>query len=113
MSLDLDPPREWNNPENGKSGFTTRKVQSAESLPPIDPGHRNGEKDADGTTDPLIQGLVERLPKLDTTWSLEDRRKWLRTAASIFGLVYKAEVGDDQGISIGISKDETRHWSGS
>jgi len=39
--------------------------------------------------DPLIQALVKRLPKPDSTWSLEDRAKWLRAAAIIFNLVYK------------------------
>ena len=37
-------------------------------------------------TDLLIQGLVDRLPKPNAVWSLEERAKWLRTAASIFGL---------------------------
>jgi hypothetical protein len=41
--------------------------------------------------DPLIQGLVARLPKPDSVWSLEDRGKWLRAAAVIFSLVYKLD----------------------
>lgn len=45
-------------------------------------------------TDPMIQGLVDRLPAADGIWSLDDRAKWLRTAASVFGLVYK--TGDDE-----------------
>jgi hypothetical protein len=45
-------------------------------------------------TDPLIQGLVDRLPAPDGIWSLDDRAKWLRTAASVFGLVYK--TGDEE-----------------
>jgi hypothetical protein len=42
--------------------------------------------------DPLIQALVDKLPKPETVWSLEDRAKWLRAAAIIFNLVYK--LGD-------------------
>ena len=47
----------------------------------------------EGTSDPLIRGLVARLPKADTVWPLEERAKWLRTAASIFALVYR--TGDE------------------
>ena len=42
-----------------------------------------------GLFDPLIQTLVDRLPKPNTIWSIEDRAKWLRAAAVIFNLVYK------------------------
>src|SRR5262245_26332157 len=35
--------------------------------------------------DPLIQALVNKLPKPNSIWSLEDRAKWLR----VFSLVYK------------------------
>jgi len=58
------------------------------------------------TNDPLIRGLVARLPKPDTDWPLEERAKWLRTAASIFALVYRTGDEDseqhDQG-EIGIA----------
>ena len=39
--------------------------------------------------DPLIQALVEKLPKPNTVWSIDDRAKWLRAATMIFNLVYK------------------------
>ena len=44
--------------------------------------------------DPLIQGLMERLPEPDTVWSLDDRGKWLRAAAVIFSLIYKLDEKD-------------------
>jgi hypothetical protein len=44
--------------------------------------------------DPLIQGLMERLPQPDTVWSLDDRGKWLRAAAVIFSLIYKLDEKD-------------------
>ena len=40
--------------------------------------------------DLLVRGLVDRLPKPGSCWSLDDRAKWLQAAASIFGLVYKS-----------------------
>jgi hypothetical protein len=65
-----------------------------------------GEADS-GTTDLLLQGLVDRLPKPNGIWSLDDRAKWLRTAASIFDLVYKAGDGEHREISVAFAKPET------
>jgi hypothetical protein len=48
----------------------------------------------DELPDPLIQALVKKLPKTGTVWSVEDRAKWLRAAAIIFNLVYKAPEGE-------------------
>ena len=42
-------------------------------------------------TDPLIQALVDRLPKSDSIWSIDDRAKWLKAAAMVFNLIYKTE----------------------
>ena len=38
--------------------------------------------------DPLIVGLVERLPALGTPWNDEARVAWLRLATSIFDVAY-------------------------
>ena len=43
--------------------------------------------------DPLLRGLVDRLPPADSEWSLQDRVKWLQTAANIFDLIYKGDGG--------------------
>jgi hypothetical protein len=40
---------------------------------------------------PLIQALVDRLPKSDSIWSIDDRAKWLKAAAMAFNLIYKTE----------------------
>jgi len=50
--------------------------------------------------DPLIQALVDKLPKPDSIWFLEDRVKWLRAAAIIFNLVYKAGETKDPAAKI-------------
>jgi len=44
-----------------------------------------------GEPDPLIQALVDRLPKSDSIWSIDDRAKWLKAAAMAFNLIYKTE----------------------
>lgn len=43
--------------------------------------------------DPLIVGLVERLPALGTPWSDEARVAWLRLANSIFDVAYTDGTG--------------------
>ncbi|MGH7041340.1 MAG: hypothetical protein ACREFY_04315, partial [Acetobacteraceae bacterium] len=43
--------------------------------------------------DPLLRGLVDRLPAADTAWALEDRIKWLQTAANVFDLIYTGGGG--------------------
>lgn len=59
-----------------------------------------------GITDHLIRGLVDRLPQPDAIWPLDDRAKWLRTAAGIFDLVYKAGEDERREISIAFVKQE-------
>jgi hypothetical protein len=44
--------------------------------------------------DPLIQALVDRLPKPNAVWSIDDRAKWLRAAAILFNLVYRTDIGE-------------------
>jgi hypothetical protein len=59
-----------------------------------------------GITDHLIRGLVDRLPQPDAIWPIDDRAKWLRTAAGIFDLVYKAGEDERREISIAFVKQE-------
>ena len=85
-------------PLGGRTDFMNmRKIQPSESL--TDKLLHAAEYER-GITDHLIRGLVERLPKPDSIWPLDDRVKWLRTAAGIFDLVYKAGDGERGEISI-------------
>lgn len=63
--------------------------------------------DAGGTTDLLIQGLVERLPKANSLWPIDDRARWLRTAVSVFDLVYKADDTEPREIGVVLGKPES------
>jgi hypothetical protein len=54
--------------------------------------------------DHLIQGLVDLLPKRDGIWPLHERAKWLRLAAGIFDLGYKAGDGEHAEINIAVVK---------
>jgi hypothetical protein len=54
--------------------------------------------------DHLIQGLVDLLPKSNGIWPLHERAKWLRLAAGIFDLGYKAGDGEHADINIAVIK---------
>lgn len=47
-----------------------------------------------GPQDPLIVGLVKRLPQAGATWDADARAVWLRLATSIFDMVYEGSDGD-------------------
>jgi hypothetical protein len=38
---------------------------------------------------PLIEGLLEELPKPKTEWPMEERKNWLEMASTIFNVIYK------------------------
>jgi len=65
-----------------------------------------------GMADLLIQGLVERLPEPDSIWSLDERAKWLSTAASVFDLVYKDRERERRAIGIAVASQDPALTSG-
>jgi len=73
MIPETHPRRGWDIPQPGKSPLIISpdmpQSQSGESLPVLDLGDTGGGDKGvgDATTDPLIQGLVDRLPKPDDT----------------------------------------------
>ena len=75
----------------------TAKLLSAQASPAAEYERR---------IDNLIRGLVDLLPKPDGIWPLDDRAKWLRLAAGIFDLGYKAGDGEHREISIAFVKQE-------
>jgi hypothetical protein len=51
----------------------------------------------DATQEPLIHGLLKRMPPIGTDWPLKDRVKWLRTLAGNLDAVYtNKDFPDDQ-----------------
>jgi hypothetical protein len=46
--------------------------------------------------DPLIQALVDKLPKPKSIWSIDDRAHWLKAAAMAFNLVYRSPERKDE-----------------
>jgi hypothetical protein len=82
-------------------GETKPKEVEAKSIPRAEARARVEQS---STSDLLIRGLVERLPKPDEIWALDDRAKWLRTASSIFGLVYRMHEDDKGEIGVAVTR---------
>ena len=79
----------------------TMVIKADSSDAPVGSPH-SSDNDESGNH-PFIRGLIETLPPVRSDWPAEERGKWLRTAAHIFGLIYKGE-GE---ISISVVKADT------
>ena len=109
--LDLVDGKPGNNgPLNARTDFMNlRKLQPRDSLK-----QKLANAEASPVTehqrgiDNLIRGLVDLLPKRDGTWPLDDRAKWLRLAADIFDLGFKAGDNEHMQINIVVVKPESR-----
>jgi hypothetical protein len=77
---------------NDRSRLVTRSVVPEETpvLSLVDT-ERTGEM-----PDPLIQALVDKLPKPNTIWPIDDRAKWLKAAAMAFNLIYRTNEREEQ-----------------
>jgi hypothetical protein len=72
-----------------RSRLVTRNVEREETpvLTLMDTGER--------ICDPLIQALVDKLPKPNTIWPIDDRAKWLKAAAMALNLIYKTSEREE------------------
>jgi len=60
-------------------------------------GSAGGSDGGSGQYHPFIQGLLQKLPEPDSDWPLEARKRWLATAANIFGLMYAQSNDQNNG----------------
>jgi len=89
------------------TGLVTQKTERATSSTLKLSTQASGvEQDVSRTSDLLVQGLIDRLPKPNGLWPLVERLRWLRTAASIFDLVYKVPDDEREEISIVFARTE-------
>lgn len=74
-----------------------------DSAPPSTPAANFGSSDngGGGGFHPFIQGLLKSLPKPETDWSIDQRMRWLQTAAGIFDLMY---TGNTEGRRINVKE---------
>ena len=64
---------------------------AATPAPQVDPDQteKKKEKEDEERKHPLIEGLIRELPKPQSEWTTEDRKKWLEMASTIFNVIYK------------------------
>jgi hypothetical protein len=72
----------------------TAEADDAPVLTLVDLAEQDGTESAQ-KADPLIQALVDKLPKPNAVWSIEDRGKWLKAAAMAFNLIYRTREGEN------------------
>jgi hypothetical protein len=106
-------PRRDSDALNAKSRLMLPRVEPSETLTAkllvaqkSEAEQSSAEEPECGRSGLLIQGLVERLPKPNGIWSLDDRAKWLRTAASIFDLVYKVGDGERRQLIVAFARQD-------
>ena len=78
---------------NDRSRLVTRSVVPEETpvLTLVDTAEETYE-----VPDPLIQALVDKLPKPNAIWPIDDRAKWFKAAAMAFNLIYKTSEHEEQ-----------------
>jgi len=54
--------------------------------------------------DPVIAGLMAKLPAPDTDWSKDSRRKWLQALMNVLDLTYKTDPSDTGELKISLEK---------
>ena len=101
--LDLVEGKPGNGPLDKSDFMNLRRLQPRDRLANA---QANPPSEYQPGIDNLMRGLVELLPKSDGIWPLYDRAKWLRLAAGIFDLGYKAGDGEHKSISIVVVKAE-------
>ena len=70
------------------------KAEDQDNRPPPAVGGGTGGGSGGGggfDHDPIIVGLFRRLPRPEDAWTIQERQRWLETAAQVFGLIYGDE----------------------
>jgi hypothetical protein len=91
--------------------FPSLKAGSAAEPDPQRKGEKlnkegnGGSGSGGGPYDPLIAGLLNRLPPVDSAWPMAERRKWLQTAAMNFEMLYRDPDEGGAAIRVELKKD--------
>ena len=86
---------------NGKSSLVRRaEPEEAPILTLVEESADRSDAGEMPDQDPLIQALIDKLPKANSMWSIDDRAKWLKAAAMAFNLVYRFAERDEQPSSV-------------
>jgi hypothetical protein len=79
--------------ETGPRPVPTPASQPTIVSPTTDPPRLGNSGGDDGLPplDPILKGLILRIPPAGSVWPMDQRQKWLATAENIFGLVFLDE----------------------
>jgi hypothetical protein len=82
---------------NERSCLVTRSAELEETLALtlVDSAEGNDVESCE-MPDPLIQALVDKLPKPHTVWPIDDRANWLKAAAMAFNLIYRTKEREER-----------------
>ncbi len=109
--FDIDPERLLSPPIQGQQVSAERQDNTDRTFSQNRTTGKGGSGGGDGTyLDPLIAGLVKRLPEPGTDWPIGDRRKWLQAAANNFELIYTS-TSEQGSLLISIALSETKEAS--
>lgn len=75
-------------PRLTKAREILNKIEEVSETPVFTP-KRNNQVDVPALAEPLIHGMLSRLPEPGESWSFEDRKKWLDALLVIFSIVYQ------------------------
>ncbi|MGJ4997839.1 hypothetical protein ACQR0Z_25680 [Bradyrhizobium sp. HKCCYLS3077] len=78
---------------SGRPGYRYPWYPMALSTGPRPSAESTGPSVLTDEIDPLILGLLQRLPKAGEKWSVEKRARWLQTLAANFDIVYESDDG--------------------
>ena len=83
---------------NERSCLITRTAEADDTpvLTLVDTADRN-DAESSLKADPLLQALIDKLPKASAVWPIEDRANWLKAAAMAFNLIYKIAERESSG----------------
>jgi hypothetical protein len=83
---------------------------TADSTEDTDADRKRKAKDDDDEEEmhPFIKGLLRKLPKPDSEWTVESRAKWLQAAVNIFDLMYTDSDDSRRTLSIDFKKDSAK-----
>jgi hypothetical protein len=70
---------------------------------PVEEEHKE-KKPKEEPRHPLIEGLLKELPKPQSEWPTEDRRKWLEMVSGIFNVIYKGSDSSRETVRVVIEK---------
>ena len=86
---------------NGKSSLVRRaEPQETPILALVEESADRSDASEMPDQDPLIQAIIDKLPKPNGIWSIDDRAKWLKAAAMAFNLVYRFPERDERASSV-------------